>query len=71
MVRISSWGYEEFLIINKRRKERISMEMKEVKCGNCGKDIYVLENGIRKKMFCTLGCMNTYSGPSNKIPSNS
>ena len=47
------------------------MEMKEVKCGNCGKDIYVLENGIRKKMFCTLGCMNTYSGPSNKIPSNS
>ena len=34
------------------------METKEVKCDNCGKYIYVLEDRIKEKMFCTLGCMN-------------
>lgn len=33
------------------------MELKEVKCGNCGKEILVIESCVRKEMFCTLGCM--------------
>lgn len=42
------------------------MEIKEVKCVNCGKDIYVLEDHVRAKMFCTIGCMDTF----NKVPKN-
>jgi hypothetical protein len=33
------------------------MELKEVKCGNCGRDILVLEDRVKEKMFCTIGCM--------------
>jgi hypothetical protein len=33
------------------------MELKEVKCGNCGREIIVLEEYVKEKMFCTLGCM--------------
>ncbi len=36
------------------------MELVEVKCKNCGKEIYVLENYLKDKMFCTLGCMSSY-----------
>ncbi|VVB87848.1 Uncharacterised protein [uncultured archaeon] len=36
------------------------MEIREVKCENCGKEIYVQENYIREKMFCTIGCMDSY-----------
>ena len=31
--------------------------LEEVKCGHCGKDILVLNDHKRDKMFCTLGCM--------------
>ncbi len=36
------------------------MELVEVKCKNCGKEIYVLENYLKDNMFCTLGCLSSY-----------
>lgn len=33
------------------------MELKEVKCENCGKPILILDGYVREKMFCSLGCM--------------
>lgn len=39
------------------RNGEIKMDLKEVKCGNCGKEIYILEDRVREKMFCTLGCL--------------
>jgi hypothetical protein len=41
------------------------MEIKEVKCGNCGKEIYILEDRVREKMFCTIGCMTRSKEMSN------
>ncbi len=35
------------------------MEIVEIKCANCGKEIYVQEDHIREKMFCTLGCLSS------------
>ncbi len=37
------------------------MEIIEKKCENCGKELYILEDHIREKMFCTLECMDSYS----------
>jgi hypothetical protein len=43
------------------------MEIVEVRCDNCGKEIYVQDNCVREKMFCTLGCLSSYSrAPSSK-----
>ncbi len=43
------------------------MEIVEVKCENCGKEIYVQEDYVREKMFCTLGCLSSYTvGSSSK-----
>jgi len=42
------------------------MEIREVKCETCGKEIYVKESYLREKMFCTLGCMDSYDGASMK-----
>ncbi len=36
------------------------MELVEIKCANCLKEIYVQKEFIRKEMFCTLGCMDLY-----------
>jgi len=36
------------------------LELKEINCSNCGKEIYIQQPHIRKKMFCTLGCMISY-----------
>jgi hypothetical protein len=36
------------------------MEIKETKCDNCGKDIYVQKDHSRKMMFCTIGCMEEF-----------
>jgi hypothetical protein len=33
------------------------MEIVEVKCSNCDKDIYIAKSRVREKMFCTIGCM--------------
>lgn len=33
---------------------------KEIKCKNCGKNIYVNANNIRKNMFCTIKCMEEF-----------
>ena len=38
------------------------MEIVEIKCANCKKEIYVQQDHVREKMFCTLGCMDSYSG---------
>lgn len=38
------------------------MEFVEVECNNCSKKIYVIKERVREKMFCTLGCMDMYSG---------
>lgn len=37
------------------------LDLVEIKCRNCGKELYVQEEYIREKMFCTLGCMDSYS----------
>lgn len=42
------------------------METIEVKCHNCGKTMYVIEEFIRDKMFCTLGCLGTYNENTDK-----
>ncbi|MBU4222559.1 MAG: hypothetical protein KKA10_13280 [Euryarchaeota archaeon] len=37
------------------------MEIVKLKCANCSKYLYIQEDHIREKMFCTLGCMDLYS----------
>jgi len=32
-----------------------------VKCENCGKELYVKDTNIRQKMFCTIQCMDSYT----------
>lgn len=39
------------------------MELKEIKCANCQREILVIEEYARDKMFCTLGCMDSYKIP--------
>ncbi len=34
------------------------MDMVEISCANCGKEILVKHEFVREKMYCTLGCMN-------------
>lgn len=34
--------------------------MVEIKCENCGKEIFVYKEYVREKMFCTMGCMDSY-----------
>ncbi|CAG1001278.1 hypothetical protein METP3_03333 [Methanosarcinales archaeon] len=41
------------------------MEIIEVKCENCNKEIYINREQVREKMFCTLGCMDSYKSPSS------
>ena len=36
-------------------------EIVVVKCENCGKLIFVEDTNIRQKMFCTIGCMDSYA----------
>ena len=36
------------------------MEIIEVKCTNCHKEIFVQQRNVREKMFCTIGCMNSF-----------
>lgn len=35
-------------------------EIVEIKCDNCGKDVYVRRDFVRENMFCTLGCMDRF-----------
>lgn len=42
------------------------MERVEVRCANCGKEIYVYESYLRERMFCTIACLNAQSGNSTK-----
>src|SRR5659263_750077 len=44
-------------------KGECNMEIVEVKCKNCSKEIYINREQIREKMFCTLGCMDSYKFP--------
>lgn len=37
------------------------MEVVGIKCGSCGKDIYVYREFVREKMFCTLGCLDKFN----------
>lgn len=37
------------------------MGITETKCENCSKTIYVQKRYVREKMFCTLGCMDSYT----------
>jgi hypothetical protein len=39
------------------------MKLIEVKCTNCTKEIYIYEEHVKKNIFCTLGCMNSYKAP--------
>ena len=36
------------------------MNMVEISCANCGEQIFVGDEYVREKMFCTLGCMNQF-----------
>jgi len=38
----------------------IDLKLKEIKCSNCGKEIYIQQPNVREKMFCTLGCLISY-----------
>lgn len=48
------------------------LKIVEVKCEKCSKKIYIQENYKREKMFCTLGCMDSYKeeGSHHKQSSN-
>ena len=46
------------------------MEIIEVKCKNCHREIYVQQDLVKEKMFCTLGCMNSYKTHPKKTESN-
>lgn len=46
---------------------RLHMETIETKCYSCGKTIYIIEEFVRDKMFCTLGCLDKYDKDTNKI----
>jgi DNA-binding protein H-NS len=53
------------------REEKIKLveeilKLVEVECEKCGKEIFVQENYIRKKMFCTIGCMDSYCRASRQ-----
>jgi hypothetical protein len=37
-----------------------NMEIVELKCKNCGKNVYLLEEFAREKIFCTLGCLSEF-----------
>lgn len=39
---------------------KINGKIAMVKCEKCGKEIFVEENFIRQRMFCTLGCMDSF-----------
>jgi len=38
------------------------MKLIEIKCSNCGKEIYIQQPNVKEKMFCTLGCLTSYKG---------
>lgn len=43
-------------------------EMIEIKCETCGKNIFIIKEFMRDKMFCTLGCLDMYQkGEMNKM----
>jgi hypothetical protein len=42
-------------------------EIIEVKCTNCSKEIYIQQDHVREKMFCTLGCMNSYKTQKRRL----
>ena len=42
------------------------MEIIELKCSNCNREIYVQQDRIREKMFCTLGCLYLYKSNSSE-----
>ena len=33
------------------------MELVETKCATCGHEIHILEDYVREKMYCTVGCI--------------
>ena len=35
------------------------MELIEIKCENCGKEIYVYDGYVREQMYCTLRCLDS------------
>ncbi len=42
------------------------MQIVETECYNCKKKILVYDQCIREKMFCTLGCMDTYNASNGE-----
>lgn len=34
------------------------MKLVKVHCGQCDKEMFILEQYVRETMFCTLGCMD-------------
>ncbi len=46
------------------------MELIEVKCRNCHKEIYIQHDHVREKMFCTLGCMSIYEIHPEEMDAN-
>ena len=52
--------------VSKKLEQNRYGEIVIVNCENCGKELYVNNNYIRRQMFCTLGCMDSYK---EKTPS--
>ena len=42
------------------------MELIEVKCDSCGKEIYVYDIYAREHMYCTLHCLDSAKDPKHQ-----
>lgn len=45
----------------------LKSEIVEIKCHNCGKDIYVYRCAVREKMFCTIKCMDDFKLKNSSV----
>lgn len=43
------------------------MGLVEIRCENCRKPVYINKRYVRKKMFCTLRCMDMYNRNLKKL----
>ena len=48
--------------------EEFFIEILEVECKNCSKKIYIMKERVREKMFCTLGCLESYKTKPGNNP---
>jgi len=37
------------------------MELIEIKCEHCGKEIHIYDSYVKEHMYCTIGCLESSS----------